>query len=133
MENCNLSKKFIDIDNLYNNRNFEIDAMMDNIDEILDNIYFFERYKYEIRIYPFINPKNGTNDIKDKSGYKIINNDKLCDFSDEINKIFDVAYRNLTSEDVAFAICVDIKFSLTDNFSYDKFWKSFGMLYGYFD
>ena len=124
---------FIDIDNIDKNRNFEIDSMMDKIDEILDNVYFFERYKYDVRIYPFYNPNTVFNHIKFDTGYHIINNDRLCDFSDEINKIFDKAYCNLYTEEVAFAICVDIKFALTDNFSYNRFCKSFGAFCGYFD
>ena len=48
---------FIDIEKLDEIHNFEIDTMMDNIDEILDDVYFIERYKYEVRIYPFVNPK----------------------------------------------------------------------------
>ena len=126
---------FIDIEKLDETRNFEIDAMMDNIDEILDDVYFIERYKYEVRIYPFVNvvmPKEVANYLKSENGYQITN-DKLWDFSNEINKIFDKAYCNLSSEEVAFAICIDIKFALTDKFSYDKFCKSFGMFCGYFD
>lgn len=123
---------FIDTDKLDDTHNFEIDAMMDNIEEILDDVYFIERYKYEVRIYPFVNPKEVANYLKSKNGYQIAN-DKLCDFSDEINKIFDKAYSNSNSEQVAFAICIDVKFSLTDNFSYNRFCKSFGVLCGYFD
>ena len=123
---------FIDIEKLDEIRNFEIDAMMDNIDEILDDVYFIERYKYEVRIYPFVNPKEVANYLKSENGYQIAN-DKLYDFSNEINKIFDKAYSNLSSEEVAFAICIDIKFGLTDNFSYNRFCKSFGTLCGYFD
>ena len=124
--------KFIDADKLDEIRNFEIDSMMDNIDEILDNVYFIERYKYEVKIYPFVNPKEVANYLKSENGYQITN-DKLYDFSNEINKIFDKAYSNLSSEQVAFAICIDIKFGLTDNFSYNRFCKSFGVLCGYFD
>ena len=105
---------------------------MDNIDEILDDVYFIERYKYEVRIYPFVNPKEVANYLKSENGYQITN-DKLYDFSNEINKIFDKTYSNLSSEQVAFAICIDIKFGLTDNFSYNRFCKSFGTLCGYFD
>ena len=124
---------FIDIEKLDETRNFEIDAMMDNIDEILDDAYFIERYKYEVRAYPFVNPKEVANSLKSGNGYQI-SNDKLYDFSNEINKIFDAAYSNLLREQVvAFAICVDIKFGLTDNFSYNRFCKSFGVLCGYFD
>ena len=124
---------FIDIEKLDETRNFEIDAMMDNIDEILDDVYFIERYKYEVRIYPFVNPKEVANYLKSENGYQITN-DKLYDFSNEINKIFDAAYSNLLREQgVAFAICVDIKFALTDNFSYNRFCKSFGAFCGYFD
>ena len=125
---------FIDTDKLDETRNFEIDAMMDNIDEILDNVYFIERYKYEVRINPFVNPKEVevANYLKSENGYQIPN-DELYDFSNEINKIFDKAYSNLSSEQIAFAICIDIKFGLTDNFSYNRFCKSFGMLCGYFD
>ena len=124
--------KFIDADKLDEIRNFEIDSMMDNIDEILDNVYFIERYKYEVKIYPFVNPKEVANYLKSENGYQIAN-DKLYDFSVELNKIFDKAYSNLSSEQVAFAICIDIKFGLTDNFSYNRFCKSFGVLCGYFD
>ena len=123
---------FIDTDKLDEIRNFEIDTMMDNIDEILDDVYFIERYKYEVRIYPFVNPKEVANYLKSENGYQITN-DKLYNFSNEINKIFDKAYSNLSSEQVAFAICIDIKFGLTDNFSYNRFCKSFGTLCGYFD
>ena len=100
----------------------------------MDNVYFIERYKYEVRINPFVNPKEVevANYLKSENGYQIAN-DKLYDFSDEINKIFDKAYCNLYTEEVAFAICVDIKFALTDNFSYNRFCKSFGALCGYFD
>ena len=122
---------FIDLYKL-DESNFEIDAMMDNIDEILDDVYFIERYKYEVRVYPYVNPKEVANYLKSENGYQIAN-DKLCDFSDEINKIFDKAYSNLSSEQVAFAICIDIKFGLTDKFSYNRFCKSFGALCGYFD
>ena len=126
--------KFIDTDKLDDTHNFEIDAMMDNIDEILDNVYFIERYKYEVRINPFVNPKEVevANYLKSENSYQIPN-DELYDFSNEINKIFDKAYSNLSSEEVAFAICIDIKFGLTDNFSYNRFCKSFGALCGYFD
>ena len=126
---------FIDIEKLDEIRNFEIDAMMDNIDEILDNVYFIERYKYEVRINPFVNPKEieVANYLKSENSYQITN-DKLYDFSNEINKIFDAAYSNLLrGQVVAFAICVDIKFALTDKFSYNRFCKSFGVLCGYFD
>ena len=125
---------FIDIEKLDETRNFEIDAMMDNIDEILDNVYFIERYKYEVRINPFVNPKEVevANYLKSENSYQIPN-DELYEFSDELNKIFDKAYSNLSSEEVAFAICIDIKFGLTDNFSYNRFCKSFGTLCGYFD
>ena len=123
---------FIDIEKPDEIRNFEIDAMMDNIDEILDDVYFIEMYKYEVRIYPFVNPKEVANYLKSENGYQIAN-DKLYDFSNEINKIFDAAYSNILSEQVAFAICVDIKFALTDRFSYNIFCKSFGVLCGYFD
>ena len=128
---------FIDLYKL-DESNFEIDAMMDNIEKILDDVYFIERYKYEVKIYPFINPKEVanpkevTNYLKSENGYQITN-DNLYDFSDEINKIFDKAYSYLTTEQVAFAICVDIKFALTDRFSYNIFCKSFGVLCGYFD
>ena len=124
--------KFIDAVKLDEIRNFEIDSMMDNIDEILDNVYFIERYKYEVRVYPFVNPKEVANYLKSENGYQIPN-DKLYDFSNEINKIFDKAYSNLSTEQVAFAICIDIKFGLTDKFSYNRFCKSFGVLCGYFD
>ena len=123
---------FIDIEKLDKTHNFEIDTMMDNIDEILDDVYFIERYKYEVKIYPFVNPKEVSKYLKSENGYQIAN-DKLYDFSNEINKIFDKAYSNLSSEQVAFAICIDIKFGLTDNFSYNRFCKSFGVLCGYFD
>ena len=123
---------FIDIEKLDEIHNFEIDAMMDNIEEILDDVYFIERYKYEVKIYPFVNPKEVANYLKSENGYQIAN-DKLYDFSNEINKIFDKAYSNLSSEQVAFAICIDIKFGLTDNFSYNRFCKSFGAFCGYFD
>ena len=124
---------FINIEKLDEIRNFEIDAMMDNIDEILDCVYFIERYKYEVRVYPFVNPKEVAKSLKSQNGYQI-SNDKLYDFSDEINKIFDAAYSNLLREQVvAFAICIDVKFGLTDNFSYNRFCKSFGALCGYFD
>ena len=123
---------FIAIEKLDETRNFEIDAMMDNIEEILDDVYFIERYKYEVKIYPFVNPKEVANYLKSENGYQIAN-DKLYDFSNEINKIFDKAYSNLSSEQVAFAICIDIKFGLTDNFSYNRFCKSFGAFCGYFD
>ena len=123
---------FIDTDKLDETRNFEIDAMMDNIDEILDDVYFIERYKYEVRVYPFVNPKEVANYLKFRNGYQITN-DKLYDFSNEINKIFDKAYSISSSEQIAFAICVDIKFGLTDNFSYNRFCKSLGALCGYFD
>ena len=123
---------FIDTDILDDTHNFEIDAMMDNIEEILDDVYFIERYKYEVRIFPFVNPKDVTNHPKSINSYQITN-DNLYDFSNEINKIFDKAYCNLYTEEVAFAICVDIKFDLTDNFSYNRFCKSFGALCGYFD
>ena len=72
---------FIDIEKLDEIRNFEIDVMMDNIDEILDDVYFIERYKYEVRIYPFVNPKEVSNYLKSENGYQITN-DKLYDFSD---------------------------------------------------
>ena len=126
---------FIDTDKLDDTHNFEIDAMMDNIDEILDDVYFIERYKYEVRIYPFVNPKEVevANYLKSENGYQITN-DKLYDFSNEINKIFAAAYSNLLrGQVVAFAICIDVKFGLTDNFSYNRFCKSFGALCGYFD
>ena len=129
--------KFIDLYKL-DEPNFEIDGMMDNIEIILDDVYFIERYKYEVMIYPFINqkkvanPNEVTNYLKSENGYQI-DNDKLYDFSNEINKIFDAAYSNILSEQVAFAICVDVKFSLTDRFSYNIFCKSFGVLCGYFD
>ena len=93
---------FIDIEKLDEIRNFEIDAMMDNIDEILDDVYFIERYKYEVRVYPFVNPKEVanpnkvTNYLKSENAYQI-DNDKLYDFSNEINKIFDKTYCNLYS------------------------------------
>ena len=128
---------FIDLYKL-DESNFEIDAMIGNIDKILDDLYFIERYKYEVRIYPFVNPKEVanpnkvTNYLKSENAYQI-DNDKLYDFSNEINKIFDAAYSNILSEQVAFAICVDIKFTLTDRFSYNLFCKSFGVLCGYFD
>ena len=126
--------KFIDADKLDEIRNFEIDAMMDNIDEILDDVYFIERYKYEVRINPFVNPKEVevANYLKSENSYQIPN-DELYDLSNEIKKIFDKAYSNLSSVQVAFAICIDIKFVLTDNFSYNRFCKSFGTLCGYFD
>ena len=128
---------FIDLYKL-DESNFEIDAMIGNIDKILDDLYFIERYKYEVRIYPFVNPKEVanpnkvTNYLKSENAYQI-DNDKLYDFSNEINKIFDAAYSNIWSEQVAFAICVDIKLALTDRFSYNIFCKSFGVLCGYFD
>ena len=130
---------FIDIEKLDEIHNFEIDAMMDNIEDILDDVYFIERYKYDVRVYPFVNPKEVTNpkevakSLKSENVYQITNN-KLYDFSNEINKIFAAAYSNLLrGQVVAFAICVDIKFALTDKFSYNRFCKSFGALCGYFD
>ena len=56
--------KFIDTDKLDDTHNFEIDAMMDNINEILNCVYYIERYKYDVRIYQFVNPKEVTNSLK---------------------------------------------------------------------
>ena len=71
---------FIDLYKL-DESNFEIDAMIDNIDVILDNVYFIERYKYEVRVYPYVNPKDVANYLKSENSYQIAN-DKLYDFSD---------------------------------------------------
>ena len=60
---------FIDTGKLDDTHNFEIDAMMDNIEEILDDVYFIERYKYEVKIYPFVNPDKVVDYLKSENGY----------------------------------------------------------------